>query len=512
MDVMPVVDLGRQPAKATVGEPFPVSATVFREGHDKLGAEVVLTDPDGVRRPPVRMAKHAEHARPLRRLGHPGRRGRLDVRGPGLVATRSPPGSTTPGIKIPAGVDVELMFTEGRLLLERVAAGARPADKRGREVARRRDRAPRPTPSRPAEARLAALQDPELAELLDRHPLRELRHRRGPLPARTPTGSARSSAAGTSSSRAPRARPRTRRPARSPAAPSAPPPSGSTRVADDGLRRHLPAADPPDRRGQPQGPEQHPDARPGRHRLAVGDRQQGRRPRRHPPRPRHVRGLRRVRRPGRRARPRGRARPRPPGGARPPVGRRRTRSGSPPAPTAPSPTPRTRRRSTRTSTRSTSTTTRPASAARCCGSSGTGWRTASGSSASTTRTPSRSRSGSGCSRRSARTDPDVIFLSEAFTRPAMMRGARRGRLPPVLHLLHLAHRAAGRSRSTSSELSHETDHLMRPNFFVNTPDILHAYLQYGGPAAFKIRAALAATSARRAGACTPATSCSSTSR
>ena len=33
---------------------------------------------------------------------------------------------------------------------------------------------------------------------------------------------------------------------------------------------------------------------------------------------------------------------------------------------------------------------------------------------------------------------------------------------------------------------------MRPNFFVNTPDILHAYLQYGGPAAFKIRAVIAA--------------------
>ena len=48
----PVVDRGRQPAKATVGEPFPVSATVFREGHDKLGAEVVLTGPDGVRRRP----------------------------------------------------------------------------------------------------------------------------------------------------------------------------------------------------------------------------------------------------------------------------------------------------------------------------------------------------------------------------------------------------------------------------------------------------------------------------
>ena len=35
MDVTPLVDLGRQPAKATVGEPFPVTATVFREGHDR---------------------------------------------------------------------------------------------------------------------------------------------------------------------------------------------------------------------------------------------------------------------------------------------------------------------------------------------------------------------------------------------------------------------------------------------------------------------------------------------
>ena len=57
MDVLPLVDLGRRPAKATLGEPFPVSATVFREGHDRLGAEVVATGPDGVRRPPVRMAK-----------------------------------------------------------------------------------------------------------------------------------------------------------------------------------------------------------------------------------------------------------------------------------------------------------------------------------------------------------------------------------------------------------------------------------------------------------------------
>jgi starch synthase (maltosyl-transferring) len=33
---------------------------------------------------------------------------------------------------------------------------------------------------------------------------------------------------------------------------------------------------------------------------------------------------------------------------------------------------------------------------------------------------------------------------------------------------------------------------MRPNFFVNTPDILHEYLQHGGPPAFRVRAVLAA--------------------
>src|SRR6476660_7976583 len=54
-DGRPVVDLGRAAAKATVGEPLPVTATVFREGHDKLGAEVVLVAPDGTRRAPVRM-------------------------------------------------------------------------------------------------------------------------------------------------------------------------------------------------------------------------------------------------------------------------------------------------------------------------------------------------------------------------------------------------------------------------------------------------------------------------
>ena len=53
-DVSPLVEHGRYPVKATAGETLTVTANVFREGHDLLGAGVVLTDPDGKDRPLVR--------------------------------------------------------------------------------------------------------------------------------------------------------------------------------------------------------------------------------------------------------------------------------------------------------------------------------------------------------------------------------------------------------------------------------------------------------------------------
>ena len=43
--VTPVVDGGDYPAKAFVGEVIPFSAVVFREGHDALGVELILTSP-----------------------------------------------------------------------------------------------------------------------------------------------------------------------------------------------------------------------------------------------------------------------------------------------------------------------------------------------------------------------------------------------------------------------------------------------------------------------------------
>jgi starch synthase (maltosyl-transferring) len=90
-------------------------------------------------------------------------------------------------------------------------------------------------------------------------------------------------------------------------------------------------------------------------------------------------------------------------------------------------------------------------------------------------------------------DPDVIFLSEAFTRPRIMQ--------------HLARIGFSQSysyftwRNTKQELTEylteltrgPSRHFMRPNFFVNTPDINPYYLQSSGRPGFRIRLVLAAT-------------------
>ncbi|MEV4183602.1 alpha-1,4-glucan--maltose-1-phosphate maltosyltransferase [Streptosporangium canum] len=90
------------------------------------------------------------------------------------------------------------------------------------------------------------------------------------------------------------------------------------------------------------------------------------------------------------------------------------------------------------------------------------------------------------------TDPDVLFLAEAFTRPAMMQAlAKVGFHQSYTYFTWKNSRPE--VEAYLSELSHETSHFLRPNVFVNTPDILHEYLQQGGVPAFYIRAILAAT-------------------
>jgi starch synthase (maltosyl-transferring) len=88
-------------------------------------------------------------------------------------------------------------------------------------------------------------------------------------------------------------------------------------------------------------------------------------------------------------------------------------------------------------------------------------------------------------------NPDVIFLSEAFTRPAMMTTlAKIGFSQSYTYFTW---------KNTKTELVEFMTQVIdwstfyRPNFFANTPDILHEYLQAGGPPAFEARLVLAGT-------------------
>ena len=86
-------------------------------------------------------------------------------------------------------------------------------------------------------------------------------------------------------------------------------------------------------------------------------------------------------------------------------------------------------------------------------------------------------------------DPDVLFLAEAFTRPAMMNGL--GRVGFTQSYTYFTWRtSAWEMREYMQQLLASID-WMRPNFWPNTPDILHESLQHGGPPMFKIRTVLA---------------------
>lgn len=89
-------------------------------------------------------------------------------------------------------------------------------------------------------------------------------------------------------------------------------------------------------------------------------------------------------------------------------------------------------------------------------------------------------------------DPDVLFLAEAFTKPEMMHAL--GKVGYHQSYTYFTWRnTKWELEEYLKELSTETDAFYRPNFFVNTPDINPFFLQSGNPAAFAIRAVLAAT-------------------
>ncbi|MFA6573830.1 MAG: alpha-1,4-glucan--maltose-1-phosphate maltosyltransferase [Nocardioides sp.] len=487
MDVMPVVDLGRQAAKATVDEPFPVTATVFREGHDQLAAEVVLTGPDGTRREPVRMTPYGEEPDRYRAWVTPDAPGAWTFE----VHAWSDPLATwehDAGLKIPAGVDVELMFLEAKLLLGRVKATVPKKSKAEHQVLAAAVKAATDT-KRPVEARLAQLQSDDLASVLQAHPLRELVTVEGPYPAYADRTRA---LYGSWYEFFPRSEGATHDEATGKVT------TGTFRTAAKRLDAvaamgfdviYLPPVHPigeVNRKGPNNTLTPSPDD-PGSP-WAIGSKDGGH------------------------------------DALHPDLGTfddfdafvaRATELGLEvaldlalqAAPDHPWVT-----------THPEFFTTR-----------------ADGTIAFAENPPKKyqdiypvnfDNDPTGICREVLRivrhwmkhgvrifrvdnphtkplpfwewllkevrrTDPDVIFLSEAFTRPAMMHAL--GSVGFHQSYTYFTWRTARwELEAYLTELSSESDHLIRPNFFVNTPDILHAYLQYGGPAAFKVRAAVAA--------------------
>ncbi|HEY3904952.1 MAG TPA: alpha-1,4-glucan--maltose-1-phosphate maltosyltransferase [Streptosporangiaceae bacterium] len=184
LDVQPQVDCGRRPAKATVGETFQVTATVFREGHEMLGTGVVLRDPSGTAAPLVIMRELAEGSDRYGAEVTPDSQGlwhfKVQAWGDPFAHWRH-----DAAIKVPIGQDVELMLAEGAQLFDRAAQqAAKAAAKAPGDAAKRRAKAARRLFASAAEAmrgedgslvdRLGTAFAPEITKALTEYPVREL--------------------------------------------------------------------------------------------------------------------------------------------------------------------------------------------------------------------------------------------------------------------------------------------------------------------------------------------------
>ncbi|TDC77593.1 alpha-1,4-glucan--maltose-1-phosphate maltosyltransferase, partial [Actinomadura sp. 7K507] len=169
LDVAPVVGCGRWPAKAVVGETVEVSATVFREGHEMLGAAVVLRTPDGEVLPGQRMAEVGQGLDRWAAWVTPTGMGSWSFR---VEAWGDPIAHWwhDAQIKVPRGQDVELMLAEGVALFMRAARDVPPKDRRTLA------RLARLMSDEDVDAleRLAAADDAAVLDVLERYPLRDL--------------------------------------------------------------------------------------------------------------------------------------------------------------------------------------------------------------------------------------------------------------------------------------------------------------------------------------------------
>ncbi|HAT1132738.1 maltotransferase domain-containing protein [Corynebacterium striatum] len=89
------------------------------------------------------------------------------------------------------------------------------------------------------------------------------------------------------------------------------------------------------------------------------------------------------------------------------------------------------------------------------------------------------------------THPEVIFLAEAFTRAPRLFGLAKAGF--TQSYTYFTWQTSKYELTKFAKMHVEQADICRPNLFVNTPDILHESLQTGGRAMFAIRAVLAAT-------------------
>ncbi|MSW38490.1 MAG: DUF3416 domain-containing protein, partial [Actinobacteria bacterium] len=177
LDVWPIVSGGKRPAKAVVGEELTISATVFREGHDNVAAQVILTDPSGRELPAIPMVCHEP--------GTDRFEATVSFSLPGHWNYRIDAWSDVVGtwlhhihVKVPANVDVELEFAEGVLLLERMASSTNGGDQSTLNALKELLL----DTSVSTEHKQHAIELPETREVLLRNPIREFVSSYGPFP------------------------------------------------------------------------------------------------------------------------------------------------------------------------------------------------------------------------------------------------------------------------------------------------------------------------------------------
>ncbi|WP_254910332.1 alpha-1,4-glucan--maltose-1-phosphate maltosyltransferase [Gulosibacter sp. 10] len=170
MRLRPQIEDALFPSKAYAGEVVPFSCVSFREGHDKIGVDLVLTDPDGRtrRRRLERGRPGLDEWRTTAQLDREGEwRWRAESFGDDFATWRH-----NAEIKVPAGIDVEVMLEEGARVLDRAAAGrgVEPETLRALEQASAtaREKALQPL------ERLRALLDERIIDHLTAQPVRSL--------------------------------------------------------------------------------------------------------------------------------------------------------------------------------------------------------------------------------------------------------------------------------------------------------------------------------------------------